>query len=187
MREHRDRGRNGESLQHQAEHTRSRSRAPIAGYLVILFAVAFLLLLMAYFQQQRLNDQTSETLKQSVSAVDALQQLMEDNEELRTKVDELEAEVERLTEVNRGLEKTAQDHVYESIVNRGQMEAMDVFWQLDEAYVLGRYSMCRELIQIMYEQSDYKSYKEQLPTEATLDNGRFSPADRYQEIYDALY
>jgi len=176
-----------ESLQHQAEHTRSRSRAPIAGYLVILFAVAFLLLLMAYFQQQRLNDQTSETLKQSVSAVDALQQLMEDNEELRGKVEELETQVEELTQAKQVLEKAAQDHAYESIVNRGRTEAMDVFWQLDEAYVLGRYSLCRELIQIMEEQSDYKSYKDQLPTEATLDNGRFSPADRYQEIYDALY
>ena len=29
--------------------------------------------------------------------------------------------------------------------------------------------------------------KEYLPTESTTDNDRFSPADRYQEIYDALY
>lgn len=187
MRENHDHDRDGESLQHQAEHTRSRSRAPIAGYLVILFAAAFLLLLMAYFQQQRLNDQTNDALKQSVSAVDALQQLMEDNESLRAQVDELEAEVEELTKAKQSLEKEAQDHVYESIVNRGQMEAMDVFWQLDEAYVLGRYSLCRELIGIMEEASDHKSYKDQLPTEATLDNGRFSPAQRYQEIYDALY
>ncbi len=185
MRENRDR--DSESLQHQAEHTRANRRAPVAGYLVILFAVAFLLLLMAYFQQQRQNAETSDALKQSVSAVDALQKLMEDNESLRAQVDELETEVERLTEDNQSLQKEVQNYVYSSIVNRSQMEAMDVFWQLDEAYVLGRYSLCRELIQIMEEQSDYKLYQDLLPTEATLDNGRFSPADRYQEIYDALY
>jgi len=26
-----------------------------------------------------------------------------------------------------------------------------------------------------------------LPTEAVTDNGRFSPADRYEEIYNAVY
>ena len=28
--------------------------------------------------------------------------------------------------------------------------------------------------------------KEVLPTESTTDNDRFSPADRYQEIYEAV-
>ncbi len=29
--------------------------------------------------------------------------------------------------------------------------------------------------------------KDYLPTESTTNNDRFSPADRYQEIYDDLY
>ena len=62
-------------------------------------------------------------------------------------------------------------------------QAMDWFWQIDEAYVLGRYSLCRELIQEIQDAGlvDY------LPKESITDNGRFSPSGRYQEIYDALY
>ena len=48
---------------------------------------------------------------------------------------------------------------------------------------LGRYSLCRELIQEIQDAGlvDY------LPKESITDNGRFSPSGRYQEIYDALY
>ena len=63
------------------------------------------------------------------------------------------------------------------------IRAMDLFWQIDEAYVLGRYSLCRTLIQAL-EEGGLSSY---LPQESITDNGRFSPADRYQEIRDALY
>ena len=59
---------------------------------------------------------------------------------------------------------------------------MGWFWQIDEAYVLGKYSLCRSLIDQMGEE-----LVSALPTEAVTDNGRFSPADRYQEIYDAVY
>ena len=61
--------------------------------------------------------------------------------------------------------------------------AMDWFWQINEAYVLGRYSLCRDLIQELQDTGlvDY------LPKESVTDNGRFSPSGRYQEIYDALY
>ena len=61
-------------------------------------------------------------------------------------------------------------------------EEMGWFWQIDEAYVLGKYSLCRSLIDQMGEE-----LVSALPTEAVTDNGRFSPADRYQEIYDAVY
>ena len=42
------------------------------GYLLVLFAAAFLLLLLAYFQQQRINADTSNALQQSVSAVQSI-------------------------------------------------------------------------------------------------------------------
>ena len=45
-----------------------------------------------------------------------------------------------------------------------------------------KYSLCRSLIDQMGDE-----LAAALPTEAVTDNGRFSPADRYQEIYDAVY
>ena len=67
-------------------------------------------------------------------------------------------------------------------------EAMDYFWQIDEAYVRGRYSLCRDLIAVLEDTSSGEApLKSYLPQESYTDNGRFSPADRYQEIWDALY
>ena len=66
-------------------------------------------------------------------------------------------------------------------------EAMDYFWQIDEAYVRGRYSLCRDLIAVLEDTSSGEApLKSYLPQESYTDNGRFSPADRYQEIWDAL-
>ena len=61
-------------------------------------------------------------------------------------------------------------------------QAMDWFWQINEAYARGRYSQARSLIQEMGE--ELPNY---LPKESVTDNGRYSPYDRYQEIYNALY
>lgn len=108
--------RSSASLQHQAEHTRTRRRISVMGYLLVLFVAAFLLLL---------------------------------------------------------LEK--------------QTRAMDLFWQVDEAYVRGRYVLCRQLIQSLEDLSDGAPLKSYLPTESTTDNDRFSPAERYQEIFKAVF
>ena len=79
---------------------------------------------------------------------------------------ELEEQVASLTEQ---AEKTSQ--------------AMDWFWQINEAYVRGKYALCRQLMESL----EKAGLKEWLPQESVTDNGRFSPADRYQEIYDALH
>ena len=60
--------------------------------------------------------------------------------------------------------------------------AMDLFWQIDEAYVLSRHSRARELIRIL----EAEALAAVLPTTSTTDNGRFSPYDRYAEICEAL-
>lgn len=165
------------SLQHQAEHTRPRRRISVMGYLLILFVVAFLLLLLAYFQQQRVNADTSNALQQSVSAVQSIQNLIDDNEALRSRVADLEDQVEALSAQSDELADTMER------TNR----AMDLFWQVDEAYVRGRYTLCRQLIQRLEDLSDGAPLKSYLPTESTTDTDRFSPAERYQEIFKAVF
>lgn len=169
--------RSSASLQHQAEHTRTRRRISVMGYLLVLFAAAFLLLLLAYFQQQRINTDTNNALQQSVSAVQSIQNLMTDNETLRSQVADLEEQVETLTARSQELADTMEK----------QTRAMDLFWQVDEAYVRGRYVLCRQLIQSLEDLSDGAPLKSYLPTESTTDNDRFSPAERYQEIFKAVF
>ena len=121
--EPRRRGHTPGDIQHQAEHTRPRKSPSILNYLAILFMVAFLLLFIAYFQQQRQSAQaTDDAMKQSASALQSIQNLLAENDELRGQVEELENRLagkdEALTEANRATQQeqlktqAAEDRVY---------------------------------------------------------------------------
>lgn len=166
----------GPNLQHQAEHTRVNRRINVIGYLAVLFVVAFLLLGFAYLQQQRINKETTDALKDSSSAFQSIQQLMEENEHLKTQVGELEDQLSGTEEALDASERRAASQ-------EASVKAMDYFWQIDEAYVRGRYTLCRQLIQALKD----SGYEAALPDIKATDNDRFTPAARYAEIYDALY
>ena len=53
---------------------------------------------------------------------------------------------------------------------------------MNEAYVRGKYSLCRDLM----EEMELRNLVSYLPTESVTNNQRFSPYDRYQEIYEAV-
>ena len=162
--------------------TREKRQRSVVHYIAILFAAAFLLMMMAYLMDQRQNEamndlnQSLSGLQESLSDQSSLQDIYEDNMELIQQVGQLEEQVKQLEENNQELTSQLSDQEKAS-------QAMDWFWQIDEAYVLRRYSLCRELIQEIQDAGlvDY------LPKESVTDNGRFSPSGRYQEIYEALY
>ena len=139
-------------------------------------------MMMAYLMDQRQNEamndlnQSLSGLQESLSDQSSLQDIYEDNMELIQQVGQLEEQVKQLEENNQELSSQLSDQEKAS-------QAMDWFWQIDEAYVLGRYSLCRSLIQEL-EDAGLVDY---LPKESVTDNGRFSPSGRYQEIYEALY
>lgn len=156
-------------------------------YIAILFGAAFLLLLFTFLMERRqyqlLQEQSEaqiDDLQQSVNAVQSLNSLYEENAALKEKTQELEEENQDLQEQVDQLEQQVSDL---SVQAEKTSQAMDWFWQIDEANVRGRYSLCRQLIESLEE----ANLKEWLPKESITDNGRFSPYDRYQEIYDALY
>ena len=161
---------------------REKRQRSVVHYIAILFAAAFLLMLMAYLMDQRQNqamndlNQSLTGLQDSLTDQSSLQDIYEDNMQLIQQVGQLEEQVKQLEADKQSLTSQLSDQEKAS-------QAMDWFWQIDEAYVLGRYSLCRELIQEIQDAGlvDY------LPKESITDNGRFSPSGRYQEIYDALY
>lgn len=164
-----------------------RRQRSVFQYITILFAAAFVLLLFTFIMERRQNEllqqenqEQIDNLQQSVTAVQSLDNLYKENEALRDRVDELEQQ----------LQTAAQDLQSEKTTLLQQLEgkekalqAMDWFWQIDEAYVKGRYSLCRSLIQNLQS----AGLVEYLPKESTTNNDRFSPYDRYQEIYEILY
>ena len=159
-------------------------------YITILFAAAFVLLLFTYFMERRQtealmqeNQQQIESLQQSASAVQSLKNLYAENDALKEKVAALEEKNARLeTEKN-----SLSGHITNLELNLANakkgLQAMDWFWQIDEAYAKGKYALCRSLITSL-DEAELTAY---LPTESITDNGRFSPADRLAEIRDRVY
>lgn len=173
-------------------HSQQRSRRnSVFQYITILFAAAFILLLLTLVMERRQHAQLQEeseeqinNLQQSVSAVQSLQNLYDENGALKDQVDELEAAQQELENDAANLRSMVESL---SVQLEKTKEAMDYFWQIDEAYVRGRYALCRSLIETMEDVSAGSALKEYLPRESTTDNDRFSPYDRYQEIRGALY
>ena len=159
-------------------------------YITILFAAAFVLMLFTYLMERRQtealmqeNQEQIEDLQQSVSAVQSLKNLYAENDALKEQIAQLEEKNSRLeTEKN-----TLSGHVTNVELNLANakkgLQAMDWFWQIDEAYAKGKYALCRSLIESL-DTAELTGY---LPTESITDNGRFSPADRLAEIRDKVY
>lgn len=163
-----------------------RNRNSVFQYIAILFAAAFVLLLFTFVMERRQhellqaeNQEQIEDLQQSVTAVQSLQNLYDENARLKEQVAELEEQLQQSTLEGQS-EKTSL--LLQIEANEKGLQAMDWFWQIDEAYVRGRYSLCRSLIQNL-EGAGLASY---LPKESITDNERFSPYDRYLEIRDRL-
>lgn len=169
------------NLQRQADRAKPSNTRSVLIYLIILFVAAVILLLLAFFMQQRNNEQAIDGLKESVSAVRSAQEIYEENAELKEQIDQLEEQIEtQQSELDR-LQLQGQSLQQQADSLERTAQAMDWFWQINEAYVRGRYTLARQLVEQMG--TELPQY---LPMESVTNNERFSPYDRYQEICDAL-
>jgi len=175
------------SPSHQPRRQRETARNNknrVISYLAILFAAAFLLLLMSYFMQQRTNNEVIDGLTQSLNSIHSLQNLVDANEALEKENSRLEGE-------NRALEQERDVLAGEALALKDQAAAMQYFWQINEAYARGRYKLCRSLIEEMEAQIPVSGEDAKLSDFLSKENitgtERFSPYDRYMEIYHALY
>ena len=174
----------------QRTSPKQRRQQSAMRYITILFAAAFVLMLFTYLMERRQtealmqeNQEQIEDLQQSVSAVQSLKNLYAENDALKEQIAQLEEKASRLeTEKN-----TLSGHITNVELNldnaKKGLQAMDWFWQIDEAYAKGKYALCRSLIESL-DTAELTGY---LPTESITDNGRFSPADRLAEIRDKVY
>ena len=154
-------------------------------YLTIMFAAAFVLLFITFAMERRqyeaLQAQSQEQidhLQQSITATQSLNDLYEENSQLKDQLNDL---TNRLEDAEEALANV--QHSYELLQIEVQMQessvvAMDWFWQINEAYVRNRTDLCIELIHSM-EQVGFTRY---LPRESATGTDRFSPYDRFVEI-----
>lgn len=172
-------------LTHGQQQRRQKS---VFQYITILFGAAFLLLLFTFVMERHQNEllqqqnqaQIDDLQQSSISAVQSLNNLVSENDALKEKVQELEDAKAQLEGKVAGLEMQNAD-LTDQLDKTSR--AMDWFWQIDEAYARGKYALCRSLIRSLED----AGLADSLPTESVTDNGRFSPADRYQEICDKVF
>lgn len=172
------------SLQHQAEHARSRRQSPIIGYLMILFAAAFLLLLLAYFQQQRANSEATDALKQSASAVQSIQNLIDENAELRQQVELLEAQTAELESQCESYEELFHTADAEAAQLSQAVEAYRLFFRVDRLYRAQRFSDAAELIGQIEALGTPSSLLSGAPL--SNENAEATPLSRYEQIRKQL-
>lgn len=189
--DHNNEEQEAQHLQHEAEHAKPHKKVSVMGYLTILFAAAFLLLLLSYFMQQRANEQAISGLQAtSNNAFDSINNLIAEKDRLTGEVEDLEGQVadlqKQLDEAQSQLSgaqsdaesaQTAQDSAQKAL------EAMDWFWRIQRQFSRGYYTDAANMM-AEFEAAGLPQY---LPQEAlTGREGDPSPAQQYQEIKEAL-
>ena len=147
---------------------------PVFLYLVILFAIAFLLILFSFVMQHRSN---AELLRQMQTQADALQELQKIEEKYNDALEEiagLKETVDDLTEENANVRAQADAHL------RGET-ALTLLWQLNAQYESGAgKEACQPLLEQLQENDLYQA----LPASAPA--GVESPRAAYDRIAGAL-
>lgn len=155
-----------------------RRRNSVFQYIAVLFMAAFVLLLYTFMMERRQSQQQINDLKQSNSAAQTLQGLIDENDRLKTEAKKLEEQVEELQRQLAAAEER-QAALQNEIQNEEKVTlAMEWFWQLNDAYVRGRLKQCREMIATIEE----SQLEKLLPTENSANENYLSPAERYAEI-----
>lgn len=156
----------------------NKKTAAVVNYISLLLIAAFLLLLMTYLMEQRQSAEILDGLRSSVSAMQSVDSLYDENAQLREECSDLQQElyIEQQSLLQKQKEIQALEEELEEV--RLKVSALDWFWQLNEAHELEEDELVLELIEKM-ESQDLDHY---LPLESLSETGRYSPAHRYAEI-----
>lgn len=176
-------------LSRAARNQQRRRQRSVFQYITILFAAALVLLFYTFmmerrqFELQKEQDlaNISDLQQQSVSATQTLNGILEENKQLKEQLEEQEKQLEDLQSRFDQLEADYNVAEQANIEQSRTAEALDWFWQINEAYVRGKYSLCRSLMEDMGE-----LLVPYLPNYSVTDNDRFSPYDRYMEIREKV-
>ena len=155
-----------------------RNRNSVFRYIAYLFAAAFVLLLFTFMMERRQSQQQIDDLKQSNSAAQTLQGLIDENSQLKTEAAQLKEQLKDLQAQLAAAEEEQGLLIAEIQGEERTDVAMQYFWQINEASVRGKTKLCRELITALEE----GNYQNDLPKYNVTGTDRFSPYDRYMEI-----
>lgn len=171
-----------ENYEEPSKNLRSEKTAPVVNYIALLLIAAFLLLFMTYLMEQRQSAEILDGLRTSVSAMQSVENLYDENNFLLDENNKLQQDLFIEEQLVGNLQDQITSLTKDLETANTSWQAMDLFWQVNEAYVLGKYTLAKELMTKM-EASDLDLY---LPLENVSETGRYSPKLRYEEIREKL-
>ena len=163
----------------QVRRQQRHSRRSVFQYLAILFAAAFLLLLLAYVMQQRVEraqDQIDDLQESANSALQTLENIIAERDQLKEENQALSGELQQAWQDV----QQAQGQIEEQ---ERALQAMDWFWRIQRQFSRGYTGAARELAEA------FEAYGlvDDLPDAAIAEPDGPSPAQQYQELYDLLF
>lgn len=154
-----------------------RSQRSVFQYITVLFAAAFLLLLLTYVMQQRLNKAEIDDLQQtSNSTLQTLENIIAERDQLRQQTQELSDQLDDVMQAA----KDSNEKVEEL---ERSLQAMDWFWRIQRQFSRGYTNAARELA----EQFDASGLVDALPSTSYAEPDGPSPKQQYEELHDLLF
>lgn len=146
--------------------------APVFVYLAILFAAAFVMLLLAYLMQQRNNEVAISGLRDTISQFQSLDELRAENAELQEEYKSLEEANRELTDQNESLRSEIREEKNLNNEYFDELACWRDFWELEINFQQGNYEICAQMLMNFSTSNYYVT-----PNEA---------AARAEEIYNGL-
>lgn len=153
----------------------SNKQKPVFIYILILFTVALVLMLFSFFMHQRSNQQVLGELHSNVNALEELQDALDENLRLEKELSTAQKDLNRLQQ-----ELEARTEAEETASH--STNALLTLYLLQQQYTAGDYAACQETIAQFERESDPVF----LPELDHAANSVTSPAERYQELKDAV-
>lgn len=172
------------SVPEEKPTTEKERQRRVYAYIAVLFTAAFLLILWSFFSTHRSNQEVIDQIKGSQLM---MQSTLDENHELQSEIDVLEAQVEALTEQLERTE-TALDAAEEASDKQvAIITALDHLRGIESAFEAHRYETARELVLAFEESGLVSSLPDQpLHTDAG-GNDAESPRTAYERIATKLF
>lgn len=160
---------------------RSGGRKPVIVYILVLFAVAFLLMIWSLFTHQRNNTEALGQLQTSVSTMQEVQELQEQVIQLQQELAEARSSLEEAREETAAQSQQAAEAQSSAEKYLQQCDALYYLYALQQQYLLRDFDGCRETIRTMEDGGLVELLGE--------DGGAVdvtSPALRYRQLKEAV-
>lgn len=159
----------------------SGGKKPVIVYILVLFIVAFLLMIWSLFSHQRSNTEAIGQLQGSLTAMQEVQELQDRVIQLQEELAETQEALETAREQLSAQSQETEDRRASAELLTHEIDALYCLYALQQQYLLRDFDGCRETIQTMEDGGMVKF----LP-----DGGGAvdvtSPALRYRELKEAV-